>query len=63
MFVPLCDNTVIFTSMVRIIKAPTKSILSGSSSKGKARVDDSIDESEFSEKELSDEERDYKHGV
>jgi hypothetical protein len=62
-FVPLCDNALICTVMVRIIKAPTKSIRPGSSSKGKAHADDSIDESEFSEEELSDEDSDYKHGM
>ena len=47
--------------MVRIIKASTKSIRPGGSSKVESHRDDSdlIDESEFSDKEVLDEDSDY----
>jgi hypothetical protein len=58
--VPLRDDDLISTSMVRIIKSSTKSIRPGGSSKVKSHTDDLMDESEFSDKEVSDEDSDYR---
>ena len=62
MFVPLCDN-LIFTSMVRIIQASTKCSRPGDSFRVESHADDLHDESEFSEKEVSDNDSEYRHGV
>jgi hypothetical protein len=47
--------------MAYAIQAPTKWVLH--SSKGDAQADDLHDESEFNEKELSDEDSEYGNGV
>ena len=57
-----CD-TLAFTSMVRIIKASTKYTLPGGCPKVESHADDLHDEIEFSEKELSDKDSEYRHGV
>jgi hypothetical protein len=49
--------------MVRIIKASTKSIRPVGCSKVEARADDVPDESEFSGKELSDEDSDNRSSM
>jgi hypothetical protein len=46
--------------MVRIIKAPTSSIRPGGSSKVESHTDDLIEEIEFSDKEVSDKDSDYR---
>ena len=61
-FVALCD-ALILTSMVRIIKASTKPGLHGDCPKVEPHADDLDDESESSEKELSDKDNEYRHGM